>query len=88
MALFKNVFIIQNMIYRIMESSSPRYIFDENGDKISVILPVSEYQQTQRDLHDLTVIAERKNEDTRSMSEIKKKPGKNCMWYQEKRDGC
>lgn len=76
MAFFKNVFVIQNMIYRIMESSSPRYIVDENGDKISVILPLSEYQQTQRDLHDLTVIAERKNEDTLSMSEIKKRSGR------------
>jgi len=47
-----------------MQSSPQQYIVDEKGNKISVILPFSEYQQMQEDLHDLAVIAERKNENT------------------------
>jgi len=59
-----------------MQSSPQQYIVDENGNKISVILPFSEYQQMQEDLHDLTVIAERKNEDTLSIAEMKKRLGR------------
>jgi len=36
-----------------MQSSPQQYIVDEKGNKISVILPFSEYQQMQEDLHDL-----------------------------------
>jgi len=38
-----------------------------------VILPFSEYQQMQEDLHDLAVIAERKNENTLTINEMKKR---------------
>ena len=41
-----------------------------------MILPFSEYQQMQEDLHDLMVIAERKDEDTLSIAEMKKRLGK------------
>ncbi|KAF1077206.1 type II toxin-antitoxin system Phd/YefM family antitoxin [Methanogenium sp. MK-MG] len=56
-----------------MQSSPQQYIVDENGNKISVILPFSEYQQMQEGLHDLTIIAERKNEGTLSIAEMRKK---------------
>ena len=50
-----------------MQSSPRQYVVDENGNKISVILPFSEYQQMLKDLHDLTVIAERKCENAFSV---------------------
>ena len=59
-----------------MQSSAQHYIVDENGNKISVILPFSEYQQMQEDLHDLMVIAERKDENTLSIAEMKKRLGR------------
>ena len=52
-----------------MQTSPQQYIVDENGKKISVVLPFSEYQKMQEDLHDLMIIAERKNEDTLSIAE-------------------
>ena len=58
-----------------MQSSSQQYIVDEHGNRISVILPFSEYQQMQEDLHDFAVIAERKNETTFHLSEMKKRLG-------------
>jgi len=58
-----------------MQSSPRQYVVDENGNKISVILPFSEYQQMKEDLHDLTIIAERRNEDTHSIAEMKKRLG-------------
>jgi len=58
-----------------MQSSPLHYIVDENGNKISVILPFSEYQQMKEDLHDLTIIAERTNEETHSIAEMKKRLG-------------
>ncbi|UUX93160.1 type II toxin-antitoxin system Phd/YefM family antitoxin [Methanoplanus endosymbiosus] len=59
-----------------MTSCSEQYIVDENGNKISVILPFSEYQKMQEDLHDLAVIAERKNEETIDINELKRRIGK------------
>jgi len=56
-----------------MQSSPQQYIVDEKGNKISVILPFSEYQQMQEDLHDLAVIADRKNENTLTINEMKKR---------------
>ncbi len=58
-----------------MQPSPRHYVVDENGNKISVILPFSEYQQMQEDLHDLTIIAERTDEDTHSITEMKKRLG-------------
>ena len=59
-----------------MQTSPQQYIVDENGKKISVVLPFSEYQKMQEDLHDLMIIAERKNEDTLSIAEIRKRLGR------------
>ena len=58
-----------------MQSSPRQYVVDENGNKISVILPFSEYQQMKEDLHDLTIIADRMDEETFSIAEIKKRLG-------------
>ena len=40
----------------------PKYITDEQGNKISVILSVSDYQELLEELEDLTAIAERKDD--------------------------
>jgi len=50
-----------------------KYIVDESGTKKAVILPLEEYEELLEDIHDLTVIAERKDETTISFDELKKK---------------
>jgi PHD/YefM family antitoxin component YafN of YafNO toxin-antitoxin module len=50
-----------------------RYITDQKGNKNAVILPIEEYNELIEDIHDLAVVAERKNDDTMSFNEIKKR---------------
>ena len=50
-----------------------KYIVDEKGEKSAVILPIDEFNELLEDIHDLAVIAERKNDDTISFDELKKR---------------
>ncbi len=50
-----------------------QFIIDESGNKTAVILPLEDYEELLEDIHDLTVIAERKNESTISLEELKKR---------------
>jgi PHD/YefM family antitoxin component YafN of YafNO toxin-antitoxin module len=55
-------------------SSSGQYITDENGNKVAVILPLTEYEHMKKeDLHDLARVAERRDEGTLSLAELKKR---------------
>jgi len=56
-----------------MSKSQPRYIVDESGNKTAVVIPVEEYEDLLEDVHDLAIIAERKNESTTSFDELKKR---------------
>ncbi len=50
-----------------------QFIVDESGKKTAVILPVEDYEDLLEDIHDLAVIAERKNEPFISFDELKKR---------------
>jgi len=50
-----------------------RYVIDEKGQRVAVILPLKEYEKLQEDLHDLAVAAERRDEKTISLAELKKR---------------
>ena len=50
-----------------------QFIVDESGNKISVILPLEDYEELLQDIHDLAVIAERKDESVISLDELKRK---------------
>ncbi|MDD5434083.1 MAG: hypothetical protein PH343_01510 [Nitrospira sp.] len=50
-----------------------QFIIDESGRKTAVILPVEEYEDLLEDIHDLAVIAERKDEPAISFDELKKR---------------
>jgi len=50
-----------------------KFVVDESGNKTAVILPVKEYEELLEDIHDLTVIAERKDEPTISFEDLKKR---------------
>lgn len=49
-----------------------QYVTDENGEKKSVILPVETYEELLEDIQDLIAIAERKEEPTTSLADLKK----------------
>ena len=50
-----------------------QYIVNEKGEKTAVVLPVGEYEELLEDLHDLTIIAERRDEPTIPFGELKKR---------------
>ncbi len=50
-----------------------KFIVDESGVKKAVILPLEDYEELLEDIHDLAVIAERKDEPTISFEELKKR---------------
>jgi len=47
-----------------------QFITDKSGQKISVILPIQEYEELLEDLKDLATVAELKNESTVSLDEV------------------
>lgn len=50
----------------------PQYLKDESGKKAFVVLPVKEYEALLEDLHDLGVIAERRDEPAMSFEQFEK----------------
>ena len=49
------------------------YIIDEKGKKIAVIIPIDQYKKMLEDLHDLTVVSERENEEMVDFKEVKRR---------------
>jgi PHD/YefM family antitoxin component YafN of YafNO toxin-antitoxin module len=49
------------------------YVIDEKGQKTAVIIPVEDYEELLEDIHDLAIIAERRDESTIAFEELKKK---------------
>lgn len=50
--------------------SSPQYITDDKGKRMSVILPVNDYQELLDDLEDLAAVAERRDEKSISHDDV------------------
>ena len=57
--------------------SAAEYVV-KNGKRKAVILPIEEYEELLEDLHDLGVIARRKNEPTIPLAEVKRRLKKNA----------
>ncbi len=56
-----------------MSKASLKYLVDDSGKKTAVVLPVKEYEDMLEDIHDLAVIAERKDEPTLSFNDLKER---------------
>ena len=56
-----------------MRKFQKEYIVDEKGQKTAVIIPVEEYEELLEDIHDVAIIAERRDEPTITFEELKKK---------------
>ena len=55
-----------------MSKRHKRFITDENGKQVAVVPPVAEYEAMVEDLHDLAVIAERRDERPLPADEFKR----------------
>lgn len=60
-----------------MNNIKTKFIIDEKGNKTDVIMPIDEYNELIEDLHDLAIIAERREEPEMSFEEVKKRLKKN-----------
>ena len=56
-----------------MRKLQEQYIVNKKGQKTAVILPIEEYKELIEDLHDLAIIAERRDEPIISFGELKKR---------------
>ncbi|MCC7352858.1 MAG: type II toxin-antitoxin system Phd/YefM family antitoxin [Anaerolineae bacterium] len=56
-----------------MKALEDRYVIDARGKKTAVILPVKRYERLLEDLHDLAVVAERRDEEPISLEEMKRR---------------
>ena len=56
-----------------MAMANVEYVISEEGKKRAVLIPWNEYRELIEELHDLRIIAERKEEETISLDELKKR---------------
>ena len=56
-----------------MEMVQEQYVTDTKGKKVSVILSLERYERLMEDLHDLAIVAERRNEQPISFEEMKRR---------------
>ncbi|MDX9767772.1 MAG: hypothetical protein RBT51_10565 [Ectothiorhodospiraceae bacterium] len=52
------------------EKLHPQYITDEQGNRVSVVLPVAEYEELLEDVDALAAVAERRDEPTISHEQL------------------
>ena len=55
-----------------MAKLQEQYIVNQKGQKTAIILAVEEYEEPLENLHDLAIIAERRDKPTISFEEVKK----------------
>ena len=49
------------------------YLVNEKGQKTAVVIPIGEYEELLEDLHDLAIVAERRDEPSVSFEELKER---------------
>jgi len=62
-----------------MKSAQEKYVIDDKGNKTAVILSLKQYEQLLEDLHDLAVVAERREEESISLEDMKRRLKKNGL---------
>jgi len=50
-----------------------QYVIDSNGRKKAVILTIKQFERMKQDLHDMAMVAERRNERTMGVGELKRR---------------
>jgi len=54
-----------------------KYIVNEKGEMTAAILPIKKYEELMEDLHDLAVVAERRDEPMITFGKLKERLRKN-----------
>jgi PHD/YefM family antitoxin component YafN of YafNO toxin-antitoxin module len=56
-----------------MSVAREQYVVDSRGKRTAVIMPAGQYQKLMEDLHDLAVVAERREEKSISLEAMKRR---------------
>ncbi len=56
-----------------MKTARHEYVVDNNGRKRAVVVPLAEYRKIMEDLHDLAVVAERREERPISLDGMRRR---------------
>ena len=56
-----------------MSAAQEQYVTDTKGKKMGVILSLKRYQRLMEDLHDLAIVAERREEKAISLEDMKRR---------------
>jgi hypothetical protein len=56
-----------------MQKFKGQFIINEKGQKTAAILPIEDYEELLEDLHDLAVVAERRDEPMITFDELKER---------------
>jgi len=56
-----------------MSTVREQYVVDSRGKRTAVIVPAQQYQKLMEDLHDLAVVAERREEKSISLEAMKRR---------------
>lgn len=56
-----------------MDTVREQYIVDNHGKRTAVLLPIEQYERLLEDLHDLAVVAERREEEPISLEEMRQR---------------
>lgn len=62
-----------------MNRYKERFVIDKKGQKTAAILPIKEYEKLMEDIHDLAIVAERRNEPIIPFSKLKQNLKKNGL---------
>ena len=54
-------------------AANEQYVVDAEGRKLAVLLSLEQYEKLMEDLHDLAIVAERRDEETISLQELKQR---------------
>jgi PHD/YefM family antitoxin component YafN of YafNO toxin-antitoxin module len=50
-----------------------QFVVDQDGKRQAVIVPLKQYERLMEDLHDLAVVAERRDEEPVSLNDMKRR---------------
>jgi hypothetical protein len=67
----KKLAVVQGDMSMAMQAE--QFLVNEQGKRTAVVVPIKRYQRLLEDLHDLAVVAERKDEEPISLPEMKKR---------------
>jgi len=64
---------------KLIQIFKEKYIVNEKGEKTAAILPIKKYEELVENLHDLAIVAERRDEPTITFVKLKERLRKNGL---------